>query len=326
MSAAKENIILTSGSGYRFHHLRPFLDTLFKTTYDGEVAFFISDTDQATLQKLRKYPIKLIPFTYDYPYLSTYQDVTKHIPTAIDFVPHPKTIRYIMYLAYLKAFKEQYRNVMLTDIRDVIFQKNPFDFAINDKIYSFLEDKTQQIKDNYFNTLWIKEAFGQEALSRIGDNYIVCSGITIGSYHPMVKYLEKLTYYIINEVRDQGCKDQGIHNYVIYTNQVKNIELISDDEGAVSTISTHKPIDNIRIDRAKTVKDKQGQTINIVHQYDRHWKLLWKYNKRDYLKRRIDLIKQFLLAVIKAKQVKRSYLKNLRSILFNPMLKKYKWE
>ena len=231
-----------------------------------------------------------------------------------------------MYLAYLKAFKDKYENVMLTDVRDVIFQKDPFDFEINNRIYSFLEDKSQKIKDNYYNALWINEAFGKEAFNNIGNNYIICSGVTIGTYQPMVEYLEKLTHYVIDVVKDKGCKDQGIHNYIIYTDQIKDIELIPDDEGAVSTISTHKPIDNIRLNKAKYVKCKQGRIINIVHQYDRHWGLLWKYSKRDYLKRRTDLFKQFLLAVVKAKKLKRSHLKNLWSILFSPMLKKYKWE
>lgn len=322
----KKNVILTSGSGYQFYQLQAFIKTLFQTGYDGELAFFISDTDEATLHKLREYPILLIPFSYKHPYLPEHPDIAARIPNDIDFTPHPKTIRYIMYLAFLKARKESYDNVMLSDVRDVIFQKNPFDFVIDGKIYSFLEDKSQKIKDNYYNALWLKEAFGQDALNSIGENYIVCSGITIGRHQPIVQYLEKLTHYIIHVVKDRGCKDQGIHNYLIYTNQIKNIRLINDDEGAVSTITTHKPASNVVLNDEKKVINKHLQIINIVHQYDRHWRLLWKYNKREYFQKKTDFLKQFFLAVKRAGKLKQSHLKNLQSIIFDPIWKKYRWE
>ncbi|MEQ9443514.1 MAG: hypothetical protein RIG62_31030 [Cyclobacteriaceae bacterium] len=322
----KKNVILTSGSGYQFYQLQAFIETLFQTDYDGELAFFISDTDETTLHKLREYPILLIPFSYKHPYLPEHPDIAAQIPEDIDFTPHPKTIRYIMYLAFLKARKESYKNVMLSDVRDVIFQKDPFDFSIDGKIYSFLEDKSQKIKDNYYNALWLKEAFGQDTLDRIGENYIVCSGITIGDYHPMVEYLEKLTHYIIYVVKDRGCKDQGIHNYLIYTNQIKNIKLITDDEGAVSTITTHKPASSVMLNDEKNVINKHHQIINIVHQYDRHWQLLWKYNKREYFIKKTDFLKQFFLAVKRAGKLKQSHLNNLQSILFDPIWKKPRWE
>ncbi len=290
------------------------------------MVFFVSDTDGPTLAKLRKYPIKLIQFTYDYPYLPAYLEVAEHVSAPISFVPHPKTIRYILYLAYLKAHKDEYENVMVSDVRDVIFQKDPFDFEVGDKIYGYLEDKHQQIKNNYFNSVWIKEAFGNEALDSIGEKPIICSGITIGSYLPMVDYLEKLTDYIINVVKDQGCKDQGIHNYLIHTNQIEHIKLVPDDEGAVSTISSYKPISNVALNNDELVINNRGQVINVVHMYDRHWQLLWKYNKRYYFERKIVLLKRFVWAVQRAKRLKRSYLKNLRSILFSPMWRLYDWD
>lgn len=321
-----KNLILTSGSGYKFYHLQPFLDTLVSTGYQDEVVFFVSDTDDTTLLKLKKYPINVIQFTYDYPYLPNNPNVAEHIPAPLDFVPHPKTIRYILYLAYLKAHENQFENIMVTDVRDVIFQKDPFDFQIGNKIYGYLEDDRQMIKDNYFNANWIKEAFGSKAFGDIGNKPIVCSGITIGNYLLMVDYLEKLTHYIINVVKDKGCKDQGIHNYLIHTNQVKQVELIPDDEGPVSTISSYKDVTDVLLDKTKQVRSKQGQLVNVVHQYDRHWQLLWKYNKRYYVKRRIDFLKQFAWAVRRSGRLKRSHLENLRSIVFSPMWEKYEWD
>ena len=319
-------MILTSGSGYKFYQLKPFLTTLLNTGYQGEVVFFVSDTSNVTLRKLKQYPIKLVQFTYDYPYLSAYPEIANQVPIPIDFVPHPKTIRYVLYLAYLKAHADQYENVMVTDVRDVIFQKDPLDFDIGNKIYGYLEDNEQTIESNYFNSLWIKDAFGNEAFDSIGHKPIVCSGITIGGYSAMVSYLEKLTYYIINVVKDKGCKDQGIHNYLIHTNQIENIELVPDDEGPVSTISSYKSVDNVIVDKNKQVRNNQGQVANIVHMYDRHWLLLWKYNKRYYIKRRYVLLKQFAWAVQKAGRLKRSHLRNLSSILFSPMWRRYEWD
>ena len=322
----KKNLILTAGSGYTFYQLRPFLDTLYRTSFHGELVFFVSDTDDATLAKLKKYPITIIQFVYDHPYVTDHPGVAANILQDIDFVPHPKTLRYIMYLAYLKAHLDRYENVMLTDVRDVIFQKDPFDFEIRNKIYSFLEDKNQTIHDNYFNSDWIQQAFGEEALRQIGHKPIICSGISIGKYPPMVGYLEKLVHYIANVVKDKGCKDQGIHNYIIHTNQVATVELIPDDEGPVSTVSSYKDVAKVMMDKDKLVRNKMGHVVNVVHMYDRHWQLLWKYNKRYYFKRKYVLIKRFVWAVRKARRLKTSHLKNLQSILFSPMWRTYEWD
>lgn len=123
-----------------------------------------------------------------------------------------------------------------------------------------------------------------------------------------------------------GGLDQGIHNFLIYTSKIKDLRIVKDDSAMLSTISSHKPISEIRLSKYNEVLNKDGNPVSVVHQYDRHWGLLWKYNKRAFIRKKVDYCKQFLLAVKRNKKISRSYLTNLRSIFLDPMVSRYDWD
>ena len=130
----------------------------------------------------------------------------------------------------------------------------------------------------------------------------------------------------ISQFENLGGLDQGIHNYLIYTSKIKDVRIIKDDSEMLSTISSHKPLSEIRLSKNNEVLNKDGNPVSVVHQYDRYWSLLWKYNKRAFFNKKIDYCKQFLLAIKKNKKVSRLYLSNLKSIFLDPMVKKYNWD
>ncbi len=318
----KSNLVMSLGASYKYHHLEPLFRSLKHTGYSDHFVFFYDDLAGSTIEKLKRFGFTLIPYTCSYPYVKD-PIIEQYLADQPDFTPHPKTLRYFLYNAYLRAYRNTYQNVFIGDCRDLVFQKQPFDDFMLEGLHCFAEDNSQSIGSNQFNSQWIREAFGEEVLNQIANKPIICSGTTYGNIESMVDYTN-LMIEQIKRVKDRGCKDQGIHNYLIHTGKISDVSIHSDDSGSVSTLSTFKAYDKIKLNQEMNVLDLNGSVIPIVHQYDRHWKLLWKHNKRDYFEKRKNLVKQFLLAVSK-QGLKKSYLTNLRMIFTEKMLRKYDW-
>jgi hypothetical protein len=187
--------------------------------------------------------------------------------------------------------------IALADIRDIFFQGNPFEIELNTGISFFLEDDEENIGINTHTRTWIEHSYGKKLLLEIGENPISCSGYTIGLRSPIIKYLEKMTSEL-SKFENMGGLDQGIHNYLIYTKQISDFELIPDDEGDVGTFSYFKNNSLIRFNECGQLLNKVNKPLHVIHQYDRFWSLLWKYNRVYYFRKRWNLFKRFLLKIL----------------------------
>ncbi len=285
--------------GYTFTYLRPLITSLERSGFQGDLVLFVGEMEQETYQALEKTSAKLYYFDRTYPYIKS-NELEKYIPEQTSYQPSPKILRYLFYNAYLKEYGANYDKVLIADTRDVIFQKDPFDYPFKEGLYCYLEDESERIRDNVYNSAWIRDAFSPADLEEIGDNLISCSGVTIGDVPSFLHYFKAMTeqLYITQE---KGCQDQGVHNYVIYKGLLKDIplHLVKDDKGAVSTISRFKPKTRIYINRKGLVTDSTGRIINIVHQYDRHPHLYRKHNFPAFVQHNINLLKRDILNIKK---------------------------
>lgn len=289
----KRNLILTTGSNYNFRHLLPFFSTLEDINFKGDVVFFSNKISNFDITKFTKINLIEIPFNNAPP---VFQDSELNSLLNTDKEIITKTLRYLMYKAYLQKNIDQYNHVLISDIRDVVFQDNPFKYPLENGLSTFLEDNSQTIKTNFYNSQWIREGFGQKTLDLIGHNTISCSGVSFGTPKAIIDYVDVMTPFI-EELNGKNCRDQGIHNYIIYSNKLNKVNLIKDDSSFTSTISTFKDMQKLSYNDKGQVMNLKGEVCPIVHQYDRNWKLLWKYNKPVYFKRRIDLFKRAILSL-----------------------------
>jgi len=87
----------------------------------------------------------------------------------------------------------KYSKVLLTDVPDVVFQRDPFDYDFkNGRLYCFRETKTIVIGASYWTQIWVCAGFGRQVLDKIRDKVVVCSGVVIGSIPLVLDYLEKM--------------------------------------------------------------------------------------------------------------------------------------
>ena len=141
----KKNLIIGIVKGYDFETIAPFILSLRKTNFKGDLVLFTSGIDKKTNNLLQKYGVKLIPFEKDYHYIKSPNN--HKLPKKCSSEMSPNCSRYVMYYLYLLKNKQKYSKIMLADVRDVIFQLNPFDFDFNKKLYFFLEERKMHKKD-----------------------------------------------------------------------------------------------------------------------------------------------------------------------------------
>jgi len=280
-----KNLIVGLIQGYNFEQIRPFIVSLKNSGFKGDLHLFCSNIDEPTCNKLRKFSIKLIPFKETYPFFT---DLTLIHPNDF-FFNQLKTKkmsfwwrRWIMYYFYLSNLRKNYSKILLTDVRDVIFQLDPFDFKSDEDLCFFLEDIRMKINICEINTQWIRDLFGEEILAKLGDNYISCAGTIIGSPPKLQNYLKKFME-IIFKIDITKSSPQAVHNYLIYMNLIDDFQLFENENGPVLSMH-HKISDTIRLNKKGLIINNNDKVVNVIHQYDRHPELIKKFLEEYIIK------------------------------------------
>ena len=252
--------------GYDYPFVEPFIKSLKKTGYTGDLVIFTSDTTSKTTKRfLKKNGAILICFSTAYPFVEQYREAFKNIVPAVTI----NNYRFILYLQFLTENGNKYQNVMLTDIRDVIFQDEPFSKLPDEKICFFLEDPVHNFTHES-NYQWLCEATNIDMANQLISQTVSCAGITIGSTSLIIDYLnymkDKLSFR--NELK--WGLDQGIHNSYIYLIKPAGMRLFSNNEPFVSTLGAYQPY---KENSNGEVVNSKGETYAIVHQYDRSGRL-----------------------------------------------------
>jgi hypothetical protein len=172
--------------------------------------------------------------------------------------------RFCWYFDYLTQTPHAYRNVMLTDVRDVIILGHPFDFEIGDAVHVFTENDQLTLDQNVNNRGWLLGAYGKEAFERIADRPIICAGVTIGAFAAVVEYLTVMVDHLGRLPRQPRGADQGVHNYVVHNGLVPRARVVANRAGAVLTVGLMAP------DQAVSALRERIGEVKVVHQYDRH--------------------------------------------------------
>ena len=273
----KKTLILGAVKGFDFEILWPFLTSLRKSGYKGAVVFFCSAISGKTHEKLRQCGVELVPFDVEFPYMDgtfSRHNIWSNNSRVKRLAIH--SLRYLLAYCYLKEHGAQYDSVLLTDTRDVIFQKDPFDFFFGDTLCCFAESEGIVIAGTPNDTAgWIELGFGTEERIKLSQRPIICSGVSIGSAPRILEYLETFMNTLVE--RDVPAAmpsiDQAIHNYLIYENLLPAITVYRNNDGPVLTLGLEDKVFYAN----GVIKNSSGQVPHMVHQYDRHWNVAKRY-------------------------------------------------
>lgn len=287
------DLVLAAAQGYDWEDLRPFVESLRATGYSGEVRFFVSGIGRTTTDELRMAGISMSqprrvrarvggrifqPYGYSRVLWHLQPSYRRVVRTLAGFTGDPEAAsnrisaalanvdvaRYFWYLDYLSRPSAHYRNVMLTDVRDVVFTRAPFDRKLEDSVYFFLEDPRLTLNKSRLNVGWLVEMYGPRAVVELGDRPISCSGVILGDVRAVRAYLSVMVNQLRRLPRQDSGIDQGVHNYVVHKGLVPNSQIVANGDGSVLTVGL------MSADEASRVLRERGSSIRIVHQYDRH--------------------------------------------------------
>lgn len=289
------DLVLAAVQDYDWERLRPFVESLAAAGYRGETRFFVSGVPASTLAELRRRGVVLerarrLRFRVAGHVVQPYDPRTTRVRWHLQplygravrglalassdrrtatarfagALANVEVARYFWYWLYLSRNRERYRNVMLTDVRDVLFLADPFDFETGGAVCSFAEDERFTIARQVNNRGWLHGAYGQAAVDELGDRPIVCSGVTIGAAQAVFAYLTEMVDRLARLARQYKGMDQGVHNYVLHKGFVPNSRIVPNRHGPVLTVGLMTPDDAVA-----AVRERRGE-LRVVHQYDRH--------------------------------------------------------
>ena len=260
-----ENLIL-SIVNKDFSDLDRFFISLTDSGYQGHTCIFAGPNSDPTLMaKLAADGVEIIRFETIFPYVSDpHPDNFKSLPSNTILFNY----RYFLYYDYLLKFPGRFANVLLSDIRDVVFQRDPFEIITTDALYIALENNT--VDGCEFTKDWIQAGYEQTILDEIKPAPLSCSGTTLGPTAHVLRYLKAMVTEMTT-VRDAyHCFCQGIHNVLLHTGQLEPTVRISNQDGLIMTVGIYQDPYQLRYDKQGYMLGKGSERAYIVHQFDRH--------------------------------------------------------
>jgi hypothetical protein len=263
--ARKPDLILGIVDNYTSYELAPFIRTLRDTDFDGHLCLLAGPrTSVGARAFLVRHGAEVIRYDDGFPFISS-----PH-PENIQALPHPIHIynfRHFLYLDYLLKHPGRFRNVLITDVRDVFFQRSPFDLVVADKIHVAMENPSISLGECEWNRGWLRAGFGDQAVAALADEQISCAGTTLAPADQMIRYLTTLLARICEMDDAMNCADQAAHNLLLHEGRLNPIERLQNFRGPILTLGNET---SYRLNDRNELINEDGSVINIVHQYDRH--------------------------------------------------------
>jgi len=263
--------------------LYPFVESLQSAGYSGDCVFFCTSTSQSAREYLHVNRIQTIPFYYPairnhQPLLygwSLWKLILKGLKSRelqlklARLVWDLFFIRFLFARNFIQAHPE-YSQIMLTDVRDVVFQSNPFEWMKDQKgVFCFEEMTGRTIGECPSNSRMVREVFGEEGWQKMQKFQISCAGVTFGTRVELLGYLERFLDLALGALSLRPCSgsDQGVHNRIVHVENLPDLTLL-DNEGPVFTMGC-VPRDLIHVNAGGEVTNSKGKAYPVLHQYDR---------------------------------------------------------
>ena len=245
-------LILGLAAGYHFGDLRPFAASLAASGFAGRCVLLVSATTREA-ERLTDYGITPVRFAPP-PGLA-------HLPV--------NALRYFLYLELLRQQKQAVSRILLTDVRDVVFQADPFSFPWPEGLGLALEHGGRTVGACPYTSRWVRQHLGEAALEKLQHKPVSCSGTTVGSQAAILDYIVKMIALLLpfTPAAHMAGYDQGVHNQLLHSGVLPDAT-VYDSGGPILTLGWRK--EPPQVDAQGDILNDAGVPAVIVHQYDRH--------------------------------------------------------
>jgi len=267
--AGAQDLILGTVENYDFYEIRRFLISLRQTSFGGHVCLFVGPgISRATMHRIRQFSVEIVPYGGAFPFVvDPHPEAPKRLPEPI----HIYNYRHFLYYDYLLKRGAAFRNVLITDVKDVVFQRSPFDFPVEDRIHVAMENPDIPVGACPWTSRWILAGYSREMLDRVKDAGMSCAGTTLAPVPRMKRYLALMLAEIAVMKDAYECADQAAHNLLLYDGKLEPTKRLRNFEGPILTVGSEP---RYALDENDELVNRDGSVIAVVHQYDRHPELV----------------------------------------------------
>jgi hypothetical protein len=249
-----DDVVLAMCGGYGAEAVLPFLRSLRASGFTGECVLFLHRNPEGTGEALCAEGASVVE---------------------VDLPGVPETwsyniARYAAFAAHLE--RHPARRVLLSDSRDVLFQRDPFLACRGDAIHLCEEHPAKSIGDCIWTSSWIRYRYGDPALAPWRDKPVICSGVAFGSARCVRDYISLMVKELTPPLRARNYMagyDQGVANVLAHGGRIGGLELHRYASAPVLHLG-NAPAGSLHRNAAGEVLNDAGEVALAIHQYDRH--------------------------------------------------------
>ena len=279
-----KDIVIGCITGYSFDKIKPWVNSLDRSGFDGLKIVLCYNIDFDVAEELTKRGYTIFAFERD-------DENRKLVYNKENFNICLDRFAHIPFFLNRLENKDQYRYIIHTDVKDVVFQSNPSTWLennIGDKEIN-VGSESLRYKDEPWGKQNIYLSFGPLIAERMQDNEIYNAGTISGKFQ---SFLDLCTNIFLSSggapanVPGGGGPDQAALNVLLNLKSYKDItNFAKSEDGYAAQLGTTADPRRIEQDRQfllgpepKMVGDEvctsTGIPFAIVHQYDRvpEWK------------------------------------------------------
>lgn len=242
------DLVLGYATGYGADLIAPFVRSL-RSVHSGPIGLVVDDRpDVAAL--LAEHGVEALV----------------HVKAGA-WEPHPAMARFGAAIQLLARWP-QVRHVLLTDVRDVVFQGAPFSPEPTG-LETFIEFEDGVLGDHSFNMKYLRALAGDALAASIADRPCLCVGTVMGPRADILRFCRMVMMLAAiprSEIGGAFGIDQAACNLAVHQGLLQ--ARISPNYGRVATLGM-TPGERLRFQDGRVV-NPDGTASPIVHQHDRH--------------------------------------------------------
>lgn len=248
IASAQGHAVLGYATGYDAADIAPFVRSL-RAVFEGTVALVVDDRPDVLALLIEHAVIAVAPDQVE------------------GWAPHPVMQRFAAFDRLLRGWPDV-DGVLITDVRDVIFQADPF-LPRPDCLLAFQEYEAGVLADHAFNMKYIRALAGEGLALAVSQQPCVCVGTVMGPRADILRLCRAILMLATTPRSTIGGSfgaDQAACNLAIHLGMVE--AQVLPNYGRVATLGL-TPAGTLKFEDDKVV-NPDGTISAVVHQHDRH--------------------------------------------------------
>ena len=201
-----KDLIIGGASNYNWDQLKYWVNSIKKTGFKGDVVLVATNMPGETVKKLVELDVKVFAYgkrTEDGGIAKTENNIPPHVE------------RLLFIWDFLRKNKGEYRYVVVTDTRDVIFQKDPIEYLEKNVFTKSIVCASEGLayKDEPWGSKNLLDTFGPMIYDELKDNLIYNVGTIAGFSEEVRDLLLQIFFQSVN--RPIPIVDQAVFNFLI---------------------------------------------------------------------------------------------------------------